>query len=239
MKEQIYTIPINEALDEGDGCPFCKIYRRLEKEAIDYTLGPAMMDPSFRIITNDKGFCKRHVRDLLGHRQALSLSLVMDTHMAQVMSLLEKGSVPQKKKLFKKEGQSPEDFVLRLRRTAVSCAVCSRIDNTFTRYFETFVFMLKTENKFLNKVLSKDGFCVTHFARLAQASLSGLSEKEYKEYFLPLVVHQKEKMEKIHQDIKKFSDSFDYRNAGKTLSVPKDTLQRACMLVNGEFEPID
>ncbi len=237
MKEQIYTIPINEALDKGDGCPFCKIYNRLEKEAIEYTLGPAMMDPSFRMITNDKGFCKRHIRDLHGHRQALSLSLVLDTHMAEVMSMLEKSSKPQKKSLFKKTGQSPEEFVLKLRRTALSCAVCSRIDNTFTRYFETFVFMLKTENGFLDKVLSKNGFCVNHFSRLAQAAVSGLSDKEYEKYFIPLVVHQKEKMEKIHADIKKFSDSFDYRNVGKPTNVPKDILLRACVLMNGEFEP--
>lgn len=44
MKETIYTIPVNEAFDTADGCPFCALARRLEEERVDYTLGASMME---------------------------------------------------------------------------------------------------------------------------------------------------------------------------------------------------
>ena len=62
MKETIYTIPINEAFDTECSCAICAIENRIEKEEIEYTLGPAMMEPDFRIISNQKGFCKTHYK---------------------------------------------------------------------------------------------------------------------------------------------------------------------------------
>ena len=41
MKEKIYTIPINEAVESDSECPFCLIEKKLEKESIEYTLGAA------------------------------------------------------------------------------------------------------------------------------------------------------------------------------------------------------
>ena len=59
MKETIYTIPINEAFDTECSCAICAIENRIESEEIEYALGPAMMEPDFRIISNQKGFWHR------------------------------------------------------------------------------------------------------------------------------------------------------------------------------------
>ena len=32
MKEKLYTIPLNDAVNENDECPFCFIERKLEEE---------------------------------------------------------------------------------------------------------------------------------------------------------------------------------------------------------------
>ena len=40
MKEQLYTIPVNDAFNEPCECPLCKIYDNLEQESIDFMLGP-------------------------------------------------------------------------------------------------------------------------------------------------------------------------------------------------------
>ena len=39
MKEQIYTIPLMDAFNAGDECPFCFIERNLEQHAMDFVLG--------------------------------------------------------------------------------------------------------------------------------------------------------------------------------------------------------
>ena len=43
MKEQIYTIPVNEAFDTPCECPLCVLEKRLEDEAVEYALGAAMI----------------------------------------------------------------------------------------------------------------------------------------------------------------------------------------------------
>lgn len=36
MKEQLYTIPLNDAMDARDECPFCFIERAVERDVMDF-----------------------------------------------------------------------------------------------------------------------------------------------------------------------------------------------------------
>ena len=51
--EQIYTIPVNEAFDAADGCPFCALWRKLEENELDLILGASMMEPDVHTIIVD------------------------------------------------------------------------------------------------------------------------------------------------------------------------------------------
>lgn len=236
MKEHIYTIPINEAFEQDSFCPFCYIHKKLEKETVEYTLGPAMMEPDFRMMTNETGFCQKHMRELHGLRNALSLALVEETHLHTLNEIFEGIIQPEKKGLFKKEKGKKAEAVEKLKRIACSCAVCDKIEKTFSAYIDTFVFMLKTEKGFVEKVLESDCFCVEHFAHIADIAHKKLSDSDFEKYFVPIAKRQKWRVEKYSSDIKSFADSFDYRNAGKPLGVPKDTLLKTGYLINGEFE---
>jgi len=35
MEEKIYTIPVNEAFEQTDGCPFCRLFRKLEDDELE------------------------------------------------------------------------------------------------------------------------------------------------------------------------------------------------------------
>ena len=237
MKEEIYTIPINEALEQNGFCPFCYLKDKLEQDAVSYTLGPAMMEPEFRMFTNERGFCQKHMRDLQAQRNALSLTLVLETHMDSIKSVMENVLKSEKKSFFKKEKGKNEIFAEELNKISSSCAVCDRIEHTFSGYLNTFIFMLKREKDFVDRVLATDGFCMEHFARLAQVADKRLSETEYETRFIPIIRHQKSRLEKQHERIKKFAESFDYRNAGKKFEAPRDTLIKSGYLLNGVFEP--
>ena len=39
MKEKLYTIPLNDAMNAGDECPFCFIERNVEQDLLDFVLG--------------------------------------------------------------------------------------------------------------------------------------------------------------------------------------------------------
>lgn len=63
MKEQLYTIPVNDAFNQPCECPLCKIYDNLEQESIDFMLGPSYMEDDIRMETNKTGFCTKHINN--------------------------------------------------------------------------------------------------------------------------------------------------------------------------------
>ena len=91
MKERIYTIPVSEAFEVDSECPMCILERRVENDAIEYTLGPSMMEPDRRIETNEKGFCSHHFTKLYNTQEnRLPLGLIIDTHLMEQNGILHK-----------------------------------------------------------------------------------------------------------------------------------------------------
>ena len=90
MKEQIHTIPVNEAFDAGDECPFCFMERQLERSAIRYFAGPgaSYMEPDVRLTTDKAGFCREHMKKLYDYGNTLGSALMLQTYFA----LTERGS---------------------------------------------------------------------------------------------------------------------------------------------------
>ena len=134
MKEQIYTIPVNEVYDTDCECPLCELERKLEKETLDYALGAAMMEPEFRMESNEKGFCNHHCSMLFGMSNKLTLSLVLDTHLEEIrkkLDTLKKSASAlknQKGGLFKKTGSADFSKALSEKLDGISdgCVVCEK-----------------------------------------------------------------------------------------------------------------
>lgn len=223
MKEKIYTIPINEAFDKVCECPLCLIERRLESEAVEYELGAAMMEPDHRELSNEKGFCKRHLEMMFEKENKLSLALVLDTHIAEVRKKIS-GIKEAKKGLFKKETPS-------ISETVDSCIVCEKIEHTMNRYMDVLVEMYKDEPDFRDKFQKSKGFCLPHFEKLLKRAkgdfLNALIEKEEKE------------LEAINEDIHKFTLKFDYRNRDMEWGTAKDAPKRSVEKVVGYIKNED
>ncbi len=49
MKEQIYAIPVNDAFKADSECAFCYMRDSVEKQAIDFMLGPSYMEDDIRM----------------------------------------------------------------------------------------------------------------------------------------------------------------------------------------------
>ena len=54
--EKIYMIPVNDAYSEPGGCPICRLRDKAETNYLEYYLGPSLMEPDTRKITNKTGF---------------------------------------------------------------------------------------------------------------------------------------------------------------------------------------
>ena len=98
--EKIYMIPVNDAYSSATECPFCALHDKAENDYLEYYLGPSLMEPDTRKITNKTGFCPEHMGKLnKAVTNRLGLGLVMHTHLKDFNEDLNpklKASIPAK-----------------------------------------------------------------------------------------------------------------------------------------------
>ena len=231
MKEQIYTIPINEAYDEDCECPLCLLMKKTEVEAVDYALGAAMMEPDYRTESNEKGYCRRHFEELYTKPNKLSLALVLDTLLAETRTELEKfekraaalKNTPSGG-LFKK-GRTDvfcEELTAMLEKRENSCIVCDKINYTMGRYYDVLLDMWATEPDFRKKFAASKGLCLPHMRELISRVPKKLSKSDAAEFVSELFKKQTAELSRIQEDIHRFTLKFDYRNRDMEWGTAKD-----------------
>ncbi len=227
MKEQLYTIPVNDAFAEGSECPICMMYRELEKNAVDFTMGPSYMEDDIRMETDKIGFCTEHTRKLLKKENKLGLSLVLHTHMMKTSKDIEElaKSATGKSSLFKKKDIS--GLTNYLKKLNTSCYVCNKIEDTFHRYIRTVHYLWANDENFRTKYERSKGFCVAHYEALitqAQTNLSGAKLDEYIESTTRIYL---ENMRRVEGDLEWFINKYDYRYKDEPWKNSKDALPRS------------
>ena len=214
MKERIYTIALNDAIGEKCGCALCTLEKKLEEDAAAYFLGPSLMEPDGRQLTNEKGFCRRHMNMLLGGGNRLGLALTLETHLNELADGL---SVKIKRgltgALVDFEACS-EELYSHFR----SCALCDKLNGQMSAAAENMVFLVENEQEFREKFEASGGLCLEHFALTVQASRRELSGKKAERFVSYLYELQKKELSELNELVHEFTLSFDYRSAGKPLS---------------------
>ncbi|MBE7054592.1 MAG: hypothetical protein E7392_00575 [Ruminococcaceae bacterium] len=214
MKERIYSIPLTEALEENCGCILCTLEKRLEEQACEYFLGPSMMEPDSREITNEKGFCRRHMRMLFDRNNRLSLALMLETHVKETQNKLtvkkDKGLLNKKSAAF----LTGEDIY----SITKSCALCDKLNSQMYAAAGNLAYLWSCEDDFRKKFESTGGLCLEHTALVLSACDNELHSKKKDEFIKLLISMQQEELSRLYDNLHAFTISFDYRNAGKELS---------------------
>lgn len=237
MKEQLYTIPVNDAFEKDCECPVCFMYDELEKEAVDFTLGPSYMEDDIRAETDKTGFCTHHIKQLYQNQNRLGVALILHTHMKktteQLKSISKSGS-PAKKGLFaKKEQSGVNTFTSDLEN---SCYICNRIDNVFKRYIATILHCYAHDDDFCFKFAKCKGFCTKHYGVLYEAAINSLNGTKQKDFINELNSVYFNNMQRVIDDLGWFIDKFDYRNENEPWKNSKDAVQRSILKTNSYFE---
>lgn len=238
MKETIYTIPINEAFDKKCSCAICSIENKIENDEIDATLGPAMMEPDFRINSNHKGFCKTHYNSLLKNCKALPMALVLQTHIQQQNKDIfsKKIDFVSKSKFMKKQSDehiSAKNITEHIEKVTNSCIICEKIQDIMNRYFDNIIYIWKTQDDFRNKFASQDGFCIPHFAKLLEYAINGLNESEFKEFYHTIMNMQEKYLKQYYNDISEFTMLFDHNNNSTPTDNVKNSIKRSVHIISG------
>lgn len=217
MPEKIYTIPINEAFDQREGCPLCRLRDKLARQTLDFTLGAAMMEPAVRIEMNRQGFCHPHLTELLHMQNKLALGLILESHLDELTAALDAPAEGGKRGLFAKKaegGDAAEDLGQRAR----SCFLCARIRNTEARYCSNVAWLWESDPKFREKLKGQPYFCLSHSAMLLKLAKAELKAPDYQSLYAALTALEKEALQNLRQDVTAFTVSFDHRSAGKPLT---------------------
>ncbi|OKZ79824.1 MAG: hypothetical protein BHW08_08430 [Clostridium sp. CAG:12237_41] len=236
MKEQLYTIPVNDAFNEPCECPLCKIYDNLEQESIDFMLGPSYMEDDIRMETNKTGFCTKHIKQLYDRQNRLGIALMLHTHMEHTGEHIEKMAKScnsSKKSLFGKKEKSPLiDYIKEIEN---SCYICNRIENVFDRYIKTVIHCYTHDDDFKKKFNESKGFCTKHYGMLYEYAEKTLNSSALNNFISDLNDIYINNFKRVTDELEWFIDKFDYKNENEPWKNSKDAIQRSILKTNGLF----
>ncbi len=246
MKEKLYTIPLMDAFKENDECPFCFIERKLEQDALDFTLGSSAsyMESDIREQTDTMGFCRHHNKKMYEYGNTLGNALILKTHYLRLnkefASELKSFSVDKQSffsKLTKQKNDTTYTNTLSawIARKESTCFVCDYINNTYDRYMATFFHLFRNNPEFLDIIKSSKGFCLHHFGELTNKAVTELNDSQLEEYKNITFSLMLKNLERLSEDVSWLVDKFDYRNKDADWKNSKDAVIRGMQKINGGY----
>ena len=229
--EQIYTIPVNEAFDAclehpDEGCPICKLYKKLQEDELDIILGASMMEPDIRIKTNEQGFCLTHYNMMLLRRRMLGMGLMMESHLPEV-----------RKKLGGKAllGNKRAAALADLGTLEGDCYVCKRIDKNLSAMIATAVYLFESDPDFRKKHAAQPWFCLPHYRAMMDYASKKMNKRSFGEFYDLTLSIEERYLDSLEKDVSWFCKKFDYRYDEEPWYNSKDSVKRAIAFLGGCF----
>lgn len=243
MKEKLYTIPLNDAVNAQDECPFCYIERNIEQDLLDFVLGSAAsyMESDIRETTDKTGFCRNHFQKMFDYGNTLGNAWILKTHYQRMIGEMQKqfaGFHPGKTSLkdkFRKTTENNNAIGMWVREKENSCYICKQYEETYARYMDTFFYLFKQDPAFREKIGNSKGFCLPHFGHLCEAADQKLSDKERETFYSMIMPLMESNMKRIAEDVAWMVEKFDYRNKDADWKNSKDSIQRGMQKLKGGY----
>lgn len=236
MKEQLYTIPVNDIFDKDCECPVCAIKKSLDDDGVAFAMGPSYMEDDIRLTTDKIGFCAHHMQMMYDFENRLGLALILDTHMKNMIENIEllqkKGRKSSGGFFSKKEETSVYNYTEMVHR---SCYICDRIHHTYERYIATIFYLYENDPAFQVKFKKSRGFCLEHYGMLYETAPKHLHGNTLDTFTKDLDQVFLTNLKRMEEEISWFIDKFDYRNVDAPWKTSKDALLRAMVKCNGIY----
>ena len=243
MKEKLYTIPLNEAVNAHDECPFCFVERAVEQDLMDFVLGSgsSYMEADIREMTDKAGFCRMHFKKMFDFENTLGSAWILKTHYMKIIGEMQKqfasftpGKVSFKDKLLKTT-QAPNPIGVWITEKEESCYVCNQFKDTYERYMDTFFYMYVRDEDFRDRIKYSKGFCLVHFKDLIEAADIKLNDKDKTAFYEVILPLMEENMKRVYEDVSWMIEKFDYENKDKPWKNSKDAIQRGMQKIKGGY----
>ncbi len=243
MKEQLYTIPLNDAVNADDECPFCFIERNVEQDLLDFVLGSgsSYMEADIREMTDKAGFCREHFQKMFDYGNTLGNAWILKTHYQKIIDEMKRefarfkpGKTSLKDK-FRKTAESGNSIGMWVHDKEASCYICRQFSETYARYLDTFFTLWNQDEEFRGKIKNSKGFCLHHFGSLCEAADSRLSGNAKEEFYAALLPLMERNMERLAGDVAWMVEKFDYRNEDADWKNSRDAIQRGMQKLKGGY----
>lgn len=242
MKEKLYTIPLNDAVNANDECPFCYIERKAEQDLLDFTLGSgsSYMESDIRDLTDKYGFCREHWKKMFEYGNTLGNGWILKTHYMRTIEAMKKEfkAYSPVKIGFKGRvtGENPGNNVSAWAKGRDnSCYICNQFKEEFERYLDTFFVMYKKDEEFREKIKNSKGFCVSHFGDLCEMAEKKIPDKEKEAFFGDMFALMESNMDRLFEDVSWLIEKFDYRNKDADWKNSKDAVNRGMQKLKGGY----
>lgn len=247
MKEQLYTIPLNEAVDAKDECPFCFVERAIERDLLDFCLGSgsSYMEADIREMTDKAGFCRPHFKKMFDYGNTLGNAWILKTHYMRMIGEMQShfksfrpGKVSLMDKL-KKNTDSQNPIGVWVAEKEESCYICNHFKDTYERYLDTFFYMYSRDEDFRAKIKDSKGFCLPHFGDLCNMADKKLSDKEKRDFYDMMLPLMEANMKRLAEDVAWMVEKFDYKNKDADWKNSRDAIQRGMQKLKGGYPADD
>ena len=243
MKEKLYEIPLNDAMDADEECPFCYLERKGEQELMDFVLGScaSYMESDTRESTDQAGFCRMHQKQMFLYGNALGNGWILKTYHKKLIKEMKEEfkSFTPGKKAFKDRitGKKTEENTISkwIEEKEKTCYICDRFSEIYKRYLATFFHLYKKDAAFVEKLKTSKGFCLHHFGDLMREADHLLSDGERAEFYSLIFSIMEQNMERVSGDIDWFIEKFDYINKDADWKQSKDAIQRGMQKIKGGY----
>lgn len=229
LEEKIYTIPVTEAFSKKDGCPFCRLLKELEKTERDLIMGASMMEPDIRIKTNEMGFCKKHFDEMFEMNNRLSLALMLESHIAEVME----NTVIYKDSLLGKDNS--KKACENMQRIHKSCYICSKTSEKFEKMLLCAILLWNTQPDFRSLCEKQPYYCIEHASAFVDTAKFKLDKKQFAAFAQSISNVQREYISSLKEDVSWFCKKFDYRYDDEPWGNAKDSVERAIKFLEGDY----
>lgn len=244
MKEKLYTIPLNDAVNENDECPFCVIERNLEQDMLDFVLGScaSYMESDVRDDTDREGMCRMHFKKMFDYGNTLGNGWILKTHynrmireMEEQMKNFKPAKMTVKERLTKSGSQYKTSIGAWVAQKEESCYICNRYKDTYDRYIDTFFVLYEKDPEFRKKIAASKGFCLPHFGDVCEAAKGRIPDKQAEEFYSDMFKLMRENMARLSEDVSWLVDKFDYRYKDADWKNSKDAIQRGMQKLKGGY----
>lgn len=242
-KEKLYTIPLNDAVNANDECPFCFIERKIEQDLMDFVLGSgsSYMEADIRDMTDRAGFCRTHFKKMFDYGNTLGNAWILKTHYMRTIDEMKKqfGSYSPVKMSFKdklkRQTERTNPVGIWLEKREKSCYICNHFEADYERYLDTFMIMYDKDRDFKQRILDSKGFCLSHFGDLCEYAEVHMKDSDKKEFFNAMFKLMESNVERISDDVSWMVEKFDYKNKDADWKNSKDAIQRGMQKLKGGY----